>query len=256
MSDHTLFFYGVKCSCVFEKSTVVCPVHGTEVAMLNTKQCLVHTCSTTAAGVCDNCVNGIIKLILLHKSDTLEKIRDLIMESPRYLPSMAQKNPFHPYTKMLCDKVVSVVKSRSEFIVQQDRVFGAAEWIKQQLDKKACGIISYEDMPALLGCTPKNVYHFKLSMYRGIEGYMNIGSIGVRKHTKYNCYSASRLMNLLTQESYHGVPIDELYQEDPNMHEFIRKLGNRVVCVNQRVYPCHASPNYASHFEENLYHSK
>lgn len=223
---------------------------------LNTRKCLVYTCGVVASGVCDGCANKIIKLVLLRKANTVQQILDLIIESPRYLPSVAQGNPGHPYTRLFYNKVLDIIKSRSEFIVENHRIWNAVEWIKEKLDKKAFGVVLYTDMPAMLGCTAENVYHFKLSMYRGIEGYMSIGTTAIRKHTKYNCYSASRLMQLLIREDYRGVPVSELYQDDPNIHTIIKALGNQVVIVNQRVYRCHATPTYASHFEKKIYHLK
>lgn len=252
----TPLFYGAGCCCVFDKKIAVCPSHGTSVEMLNTNKCLVHTCPQLATGICVECMNGIVKLILLRREDTLPKIFDMIIQSPRYLPSVAREHPTHAYTKLFYDKVIEAIQTRSEFIIEGDRVWSAVEWIKQKIDKKMHGVILYDNIPAALGCTAENVSHFRQAMYCGIEGYMNVGTLGVRKHTPYGCYSSHRLLELLGRESFRGIPIADLYQEDPNMHDFIRQLGNRVVCVNQRVYRCHAHPSYASHFKEDLYHTK
>lgn len=216
---------------------------------------MVYTCGVVASGICDGCVASIIKLVLLRRANTTKKIRDLIIESPRYLPSIAQGNPNHPYSQLFYEQILDIIRSRSEFIIEGDCVWSAVEWIKEKLDKKASGVVLYTNIPAILGCTSENVYHFKLSMYRGIEGYMSIGSTAIRKHTKFNCYSASRLLQLLTREGYRGVDINELYKDDPNIHAFIEALGTQVVLVNQRVYRCHSMPTYASHFENKLYYS-
>lgn len=218
-----MFVFGVACACVYHEPLALCPVHKTSLVTYNKKQCANLTCKAGASGFCDVCRDRIIAIVKRAAPMTKQTLYKLVAAQGAFLPQSAVNNYKHPYTVFVYTLVLNIVQKSPVFTVEEENILLTTTVIEKRLDAMPLGFI------ANTFTSDKCWAEF----LRSTEKYIVIGKTA-RRNTKYNCYSFDRLIHILQNADYEGVPLNDLYKEHPDMNQMLKKVLH--FNANRRVY--------------------
>lgn len=218
-----MFVFGVACACVYHEPLALCPVHKTSLVTYNKKQCANLTCRAGASGFCDACADRIVAIVKRAAPMTKQTLYKLVATQGAFLPQSAVNNFKHPYTVFVFTLVFKIVQRSPVFTVQGNDVLLTTSVIEKKLDAMPLDFI------ANTFTSDKRWAEF----LRDTQKYVVVGKTA-RRNTKYNCYSLDRLIHILQNADYEGVPLNDLFKEHPDMNQMLKKVTH--FNANRRVY--------------------
>lgn len=218
-----MFVFGVACPCVYSESRPLCPVHKTSLVTYNKKQCANLTCKAGARGFCDACAARIVAIVKRTAPLSKQQLYKLVAAQGAFLPQSAVNNYKHPYTVFIFSLVLKIVQRSPVFTVEEDSVLLTATVIEKKLDTMPLDFI------ANTFTSDKRWVEF----LRDTDKYIVVGKTA-RRNTKLNCYNLDRLIHVLQNADYEGIPLNDLYKEHPDMNHMLKKVLH--FNANRRVY--------------------
>jgi len=152
-----------------------------------------------------------------------QNLYKLVAAQRAFLPQSAVNNYKHPYTVFVFTIVLNIVQKSPLFTVEGNDILLTTNVIEKRLN------VMPLDFIANTFTSDKRWAEF----LRNTEKYVVVGKTA-RRNTKYNCYSLERLMHILQNADYEGIPLNDLYKEHTDMNQMLKKVLH--FNANRRVY--------------------
>jgi len=235
-----MFVYGVACPCVFTDDVLtLCPVHKTSLYTYRKKQCANPGCkagpSSLCEAFCEECTARIVAIVRRSSPLTKEKLFRLVASLNGFLPQSAVNNYKHPYTIFVFTHVLKIVETSPVFTVEAENI----ELTTTVIEKKLAA------MPLDFIDSTETCHKRWAEFLRETQKYIVVKKTARRK-TKYNCYNVERLVHVLQNASYEGIPLNDLFKEHPDMNKMLKHVPH--FNANRRIYHHKTTASKRHHF--------
>jgi hypothetical protein len=217
-----MFVYGTACPCVFTDALTLCPVHKTSLVTYNKKKCANPGCKVGACGFCEACTARIVAIVKRSAPLTKKNLFRLVASLNAFLPQSAVNKYEHPYTIFVFTCVLKIVEKSPVFTVGEN-IELTTTVIENKLDAMPLDFIGSTET------CPKRWTEF----LRDTQKYIVVKKTARRK-TKYDCYNVERLVHVLQNASYEGIPLNDLFKEHPDMNKMLKHVPH--FNANRRIY--------------------
>lgn len=158
----------------------------------------------------------------------------------------------HPTIHVMWNAVFWIIENDPTFYFdrQPARVWMTGMWVETGYLKLPAGVHSYPDtlytLPSYTECTRSlsdtdvaAVRRLLNIHFRESEQILMIDSKRIRKRTRYNIYSAERLLEEVGTDERGDVELRDVYAEDKNADLFVAELvrAEKIVVLGNRLYP-------------------